>query len=283
MRLSIDHQTGFRYAARVKSSYNEARMTPAETDHQTVWSSRVNIEPAAWSFSYTDYWGTVATTFEVHEPHDRLKVHAQSVVETHGDDLAWDVDRRVAPNDLGWPALRDRAVVDKMAEFLTVNERTQPPEELADLAARTTTQPPRLAALDVCALIHDRLSYEPGSTKVTSTASDVWELSRGVCQDYSHLALGALRSMGLPARYVSGYLHPGSGEPNQIVEGESHSWVEWWCGSWVAYDPTTCRRLTDGYVRVGHGRDYGDVAPLRGTYSGGRSQMFVTVEMTELG
>ena len=72
MRLSIDHQTGFRYATAVKSSYNEARMTPAETDHQTVWSSRVSIEPAAWSFTYTDYWGTIVTTFELHEPHDRL-------------------------------------------------------------------------------------------------------------------------------------------------------------------------------------------------------------------
>src|SRR5215212_9877968 len=145
MRLSIDHQTGFRYATRVKSSYNEARMTPAASDHQTVWSSRVTIEPAAWSFSYTDYWGTAVTTFEVHEPHERLTVHAQGVVETHGDDLAWDVDRRVAPNDLGWPALLDRAVVDRMAEFLTVNERTEPPEELVALAAATTTQPPRLA------------------------------------------------------------------------------------------------------------------------------------------
>ena len=283
MRLSIDHQTGFGYATRVKSSYNEARMAPAETDNQTVWSSRVTIEPAAWSFTYTDYWGTTATTFEVHEPHHQLTVHAQSVVETHGDDLAWDIDRRVAPNDLGWPSLRDPAVVDKMAEFLTVNKLTQPPEELSGLAARATAQPPRLAALNVCALIHDRLGYERGSTKVTSSASEVWELGRGVCQDYSHLLLGALRSMGLPARYVSGYLHPGSGEPNTVVEGESHSWVEWWCGSWVAYDPTLCRRLTDGYVRVGHGRDYGDVAPLRGTYSGGRSEMFVTVEMTELG
>ena len=78
MRLSIDHQTGFRYATRVKSSYNDARMTPAETDHQTVWSSRITIEPAAWSFNYTDYWGTLATTFEVHEPHHRLSVHAQA-------------------------------------------------------------------------------------------------------------------------------------------------------------------------------------------------------------
>ena len=127
MRLSIDHQTGFRYSSPVKSSYNEARMTPAASEHQTIWSSRVSIEPAAWSFSYTDYWGTRVTTFELHEPHERLTVHAQAVVDTHGDELAWDVDRRVAPNDLGWPALRDRGVIDTMTEFLVTNDRTQPP------------------------------------------------------------------------------------------------------------------------------------------------------------
>lgn len=283
MRLSIEHKTGFHYASPVSASYNEARMTPASTELQTVWSTRMGIEPAAWSFSYTDYWGTVVTTFEVHEPHERLTVHAQGVVETHGDDLAWDIERRVASNDLGWPALRDRGVVDSMAEFLTVNPRTQAPEELLALAAEHRDKPPRLAALDVCALVSDRLTYTRGSTQVTSTAREVWELGRGVCQDYSHVALGALRAIGIPARYVSGYLHPDRSVTNTTVTGESHSWIEWWCGSWVAYDPTTGRRLTDSYVRVGHGRDYGDVAPLRGTYSGGASEMFVTVEMTELG
>jgi len=283
VRLNIDHQTGFRYASPVKSSYNEARMTPAATEHQTIWSSRVSIEPAAWSFSYTDYWGTRVTSFELHEPHERLTVSAQTVVDTHGDDLTWDTDRRVAPGDLGWPALRDRGVIDKMAEYLTVNRRTAPSAELAALAAEVADRPPRLAALDVCAILGARLRYERGSTEVTSAAEQVWELGRGVCQDYSHVALGALRSIGLPARYVSGYLHPGPREPNTTVTGESHSWIEWWCGSWVAYDPTLGRRLTDSYVRVGHGRDYGDVAPLRGTYSGGSSEMFVTVGLTELG
>ena len=283
MRLSIDHQTGFRYASKGKSSYNEARMTPAATENQTVWSSRVSIDPSAWSFTYTDYWGTTVTTFELHEPHERLTVHAQGVVETHGDDLSWDLDRRVAPNDLGWAALQDRGVIDTMTEFLSVTKRTQAPEELLALAAEARRQPPRLAGLDICDLIHERIRYERGSTAVTSTASQVWELGKGVCQDFSHVALGALRSIGLPARYVSGYLHPGSKQPNQTVTGESHSWVEWWCGSWVSYDPTLRNRLTDSYVRVGHGRDYGDVAPLRGTYSGGASEMFVTVEMTRLG
>ena len=95
----------------------------------------MSIEPAAWSFTYTDYWGTTVTTFELHEPHERLTVHAQGVVETRGDDLTWDTDRRVAPNDLGWPALRDRGVIDTMTEFLTVNDRTQAPDELLALAA----------------------------------------------------------------------------------------------------------------------------------------------------
>ena len=189
----------------------------------------------------------------------------------------------MAPNDLGWPALRDRGVIDTMTEFLVVNDRTRAPEELLALAAEHADAPPRLAGLDVCGLIHERLAYERGSTGVNSTAREVWELGQGVCQDFSHVALGALRSIGLPARYVSGYLHPRPGEANRTVVGESHSWVEWWCGSWVAYDPTMRRRLTDAYVRIGQGRDYSDVAPLRGTYSGGESQMFVTVEMTELG
>ncbi|WP_375424518.1 transglutaminase N-terminal domain-containing protein [uncultured Friedmanniella sp.] len=283
MRLSIDHSTGFRYATPVLSSYNEARMTPAATEHQTIWSSRVSIEPAAWSFTYNDYWGTRVTTFELHEPHERLTVHAQAVVDTRGDELSWDTDRRVAPSDLGWAALHDRGVIDKMAEYLTVNRRTSPSDELRALAAEVASQPPRLAGLDVCALVGRHLTYERGSTEVTSAAADVWDLGRGVCQDFSHVALGALRSIGLPARYVSGYLHPGPREPNTTVTGESHSWIEWWCGTWVAYDPTLGRRLTDSYVRVGHGRDYGDVAPLRGTYSGGASSMFVTVSLTELG
>ncbi len=284
MRLSIEHKTGFRYSRKVKSSYNEARMTPIATPNQSVWGSRVSIAPDAWSYTYPDYWGTLVTAFELHEPHDQLTVQAEAVVETRGDELTWDADRRVAGNDLGWPALQDRGVVDSMTEFLTVDDRTAPPGELRELAQQAADQPPRLAALDICRLIADRLSYVRGSTPVNAKAADVWAGGQGVCQDFSHLALGALRSVGLPARYVSGYLHPSDdGKTNMMVEGESHSWIEWWCGTWVGYDPTLRCRISENHVRVGHGRDYSDVAPLRGTYSGGPSQMFVTVQMTQLG
>ncbi|GAA2094840.1 transglutaminase family protein [Microlunatus panaciterrae] len=284
MRLSIDHTTGFSYSSPVASSYNEARMVPTTSQNQTVWSSRISIDPTPWSFSYLDYWGTRVTAFELHQPHQRLTVQAESVVETRGDGSPWDEQRLVAEDDLGWSALRDPGVIASMTEFLTITDRTAPPEELAQLTRDVVAgQPPRLAALDVCRLIADRLSYQKGATAVTSTAREVWEGGRGVCQDFSHVTLGALRAVGVPARYVSGYLYPGSGEPNHKIIGESHSWVEWWCGSWAAFDPSTQRRISDHYVRVGHGRDYADVAPLRGTYSGGASTMFVTVEMTQLG
>jgi transglutaminase-like putative cysteine protease len=284
MRLSIEHRTGFRYSPRVKSSYNEARMSPVSTEYQTVWSSRVAISPYAWSFGYTDYWGTAVTAFELHEPHEQLEVTAQAVVETRGDGHAWDDERRVADTDLGWSALQNSGVVDSMTEFLTLNDRTEPPEELHELARQQVSKPPRLAALDICRLIADRVSYQSGSTSVNATAAEVWAGGQGVCQDYSHVALGALRSVGLPARYVSGYLHPGGDAgPNKMVVGESHSWIEWWCGSWVGFDPTLHRRISQNYVRVGHGRDYADVAPLRGTYAGGQSEMFVTVAITQLG
>ena len=124
----------------------------------------MNIDPAAWSFTYRDYWGTTVTTFELHERHSRLTVHAEAVVETRGDEVAWDVERRVAQNDLGWPALQDRGVTDSMSEYLTRNRLTEPPAELSALAQERSEQPARLAALDICRLVHERISYARGST-----------------------------------------------------------------------------------------------------------------------
>ena len=285
MRLSIDHVTAFRYPTPVRASYNEARMTPVSATRQVVWTSRVTISPTPWRTTYTDYWGTPVTCFELHEPHDRLDIQALSLVETRPDNDDWDTVRRVPDSDLGWSELRGPQLLDAMGEYLHNSARTTPHPELADLAAAMGDRAPRLAALDVCALVHDRMAYRTGSTAVTSTAAEAWEGGNGVCQDFSHVACGALRGLGIPARYVSGYLHPAGPDAirGDAVEGESHSWVEFWCGSsWLAYDPTARHRTTEAYVRVGHGRDYSDVPPLRGTYAGGESQMDVKVTITAL-
>ena len=128
----------------------------------------------------------------------------------------------------------------------------------------------------------DAIDYMQGVTAVTSTAVDAWEARKGVCQDIAHIAIGALREVGIPARYVSGYLHPKpSAEVGEAVTGESHAWVEWFAGDWQGFDPTNNIEIGDRPVLVGRGRDYNDVPPLRGVYAGpGKSQLKVKVTIT---
>ncbi|MDN5725075.1 MAG: transglutaminase family protein [Propionibacteriales bacterium] len=287
MRLSVEHKTGFHYDSSVRSSYNEARMTPISSPTQSVWSSALTVDPTPWSYTYSDYWGTWVHTFEVHDPHRAMTVVASSVVETRDDNNPWDTSGDAQSGDLTLAELAEPGVRAIWAEMLTLSERTSPPDELAELARTASTgSSVRGTVLAISRQIRERVKYETGSTRVQSTATDAWEGRNGVCQDFSHLVIGALRSVGIPTRYVSGYLHPhgSQAQVGQAVMAESHSWVEFWSGTdWVGFDPTSGHRPGEHYVRVGHGRDYDDIAPLRGTYAGGGSELFVTVTMTRLG
>jgi len=142
--------------------------------------------------------------------------------------------------------------------------------------------PPAEAARAICDWVHEKVEYMSGVTGVHTTAAEAWQDQRGVCQDIAHLALGALRTAGIPARYVSGYLHPvPDAQIGETVAGESHAWVEWFDGGWRGYDPTNAIEIGDRHVIVGRGRDYTDVPPLRGVYAGpASSRLFVTVEIT---
>jgi transglutaminase-like putative cysteine protease len=276
-RLRIRHETGFRYEGQVTASYNEARMLPANADGQLVLHSQLDVQPAASQRGYVDYWGTRVASFDVLQPHTRLALTATSLVEVR--------PREHPVHRLTWEALADEVETrTEYVEQLAQTSRTEPPAELVDLARRALTdaESPCDAALAIVELVGERIAYVPGSTSVTSTAADAWEAGAGVCQDITHLAVGALRSAGIPARYVSGYLHPvPDAEIGVPVEGESHAWVEWFCGSWQGFDPTNSIGVGDRHVRVGHGRDYGDVAPLRGVYAGpGASELFVRVQIT---
>lgn len=133
-------------------------------------------------------------------------------------------------------------------------------------------------------LVDRRITYLPGVTSVKTTAEEVWAAGAGVCQDLSHLLIGALRSAGVPTRYVSGYLMAELDcELDQPTSGESHAWIEYWVGSWVGLDPTNAGDVGNDHVVVGHGRDYSDVAPLRGIFTGGPAvDMFVDVSVTRL-
>jgi transglutaminase-like putative cysteine protease len=132
--------------------------------------------------------------------------------------------------------------------------------------------------------VHGELDYLPGTTGVHSSGLDALNEGKGVCQDFVHLSLMILRSMGIPGRYVSGYLHPKSNAiVGDTVDGRSHAWIQAWTGGWWNYDPTNDTEITEQYVSVGVGRDYTDVSPLRGIYSGeGATDLDVIVEVTRL-
>jgi transglutaminase-like putative cysteine protease len=276
-RLRIVHRTGFGYAEPATASYNEARMLPFSGGEQFVLQAALDIRPSAAQHAYLDYWGTRVSTFEVLTPHTEMSVTATSLVEVRP------VPRREP--EIGWAALATLARSSvPFVEFTTQTEATAPPDELAALAAGIAAEggPVGETALEVCRAVGEAVTYLPGATGVNSTARDAWAERAGVCQDIAHLALGALRSIGVPARYVSGYLHPDpSAGLGQTVVGESHAWVEWFDGDWRGYDPTNLAEVGELHVLVGRGRDYTDVPPLRGVYAGpGTSELFVSVEVT---
>ncbi|WP_036553838.1 transglutaminase family protein [Nocardioides insulae] len=278
MQLRIVHTTGYEYDGRATASYNEARMTPQTTAGQIVVHSRIDVSPAPWTHTYTDYFGTQVTVFEVLDPHEDLRVTATATVHT---------DRPPArPPSLPWEELALPEVVDRHVEHLAVPALVEPPPDLAERAATIARGAalPGEAALAICALVHEEVEYRSGSTGVRTSAAEAWEQRAGVCQDLAHLVIGCLRSVGIPARYVSGYLHPRADAPvGEGVVGESHAWVEWWDDQWCGFDPTNDQPVGDRHVVVATGRDYDDVRPLSGLYSGvGTSSMFVNVEITRL-
>ena len=277
-RLRVLHRTGFRYDGPVTSSYNEARMTPLTDATQTTLDARVDVRPAATTHRYWDYWGTLVTAFDVHEPHDELVVTATSVVETGR-----------APHEPGaasWADLGTHAVTDRLAEWLMPTERTTADDGLGEVAQRAAGTAPTPAAAAVAAVeaIRSRMEYVRGATGVHTSAAQAWAERKGVCQDLAHVTLAVLRAMGVPARYVSGYLHPAPDAGIGVsVAGESHAWVEWWDGKWTAYDPTNGLPVGNQHVVVARGRDYSDVTPLKGVYSGpASSALGVVVEVTRL-
>lgn len=265
-RLHVVHTTSFRYASSVTASYNEARMTPLTQPGQTVLESRLDIRPSTWAAEYRDYWGTAVTAFEVLTPHEELELTAEHRIE---------VSERPAPrSSCGWDTLAAPDLRDRLAEFLADTPTTRVPAEVVELAARARHGlEPTDAAVAICAALRDEVEYVPGTTAVHTPASEAWAARTGVCQDVAHLAAGALRSAGIPARYVSGYLYPrGDAEIGESLVGESHAWVEWWAGDWVPYDPTNRAPAGEHHVVLARGRSYDDVPPLRGIYAGASTE-----------
>jgi len=277
-RLHITHRTGYRYADIVDASFNEVRMTPLTTDGQVLLNHSLQVQPTASIQSYSDYWGAQVEAFDVHVPHRLLEIVAISTVDT---------PPLPSPRPGStWESLSDPRVQDANAELLMPTDYVDLAldDDRAGIAARMrdSATPGAAAALAVKA-VREHLTYESGATDVSTTAMQAWTSGRGVCQDFTHATLSLLRASGIPARYVSGYLHTEEPAVGRTVVGESHAWVEYWDDGWCAVDPTNDRAVGSAHVIVARGRDYADVPPLKGIYAGGTSEgLGVSVEITQL-
>jgi transglutaminase-like putative cysteine protease len=276
-RLRVVHSTGYAYKSPATASFNEARLTPRSDNRQNVILSRVETVPATRSYRYIDYWGTAVTAFDLHAPHIELEVTASSVVET---------DKPEPPTEkVTWDDLRSEAVIDRFDEVLGPTHYTPRSTRLRRVGERIAKyNDPHDAVMAAAEWVKSELDYVPGTTGVHSSALDALREGKGVCQDFAHLTLVVLRGIGIPSRYVSGYLHPQRKAPvGETVDGQSHAWIQVWTGGWWNFDPTNDKEITEQYVSVGVGRDYADVPPLKGIYSGGGStDLDVVVEITRL-
>jgi transglutaminase-like putative cysteine protease len=277
-RLELVHRTVYAYERAVLSSYNEARMTPESDSHQTVISSRFTTDPGAPVRRYTDYWGSRVTEFDLVDPHQTLTVTSSSIVET---------EEAIEPMaGIEWSGLGNPDVMDRYAELLIPTDYAAADPELVEAARVFAADHPKPvdAVLEVSRWINESMTYVQGVTGVRTSAVQAWSARRGVCQDFVHVGLVVLRSMGIPARYVSGYLHADrKAEIGERVAGESHAWVEIWTGGWWGIDPTNLLPIGTRHVAVARGRDYADVAPVRGVHSGGgKATLEVEVSSTRL-
>jgi transglutaminase-like putative cysteine protease len=278
-RLRVHHMTRYQYSGMVTASYNEARMTPLSVPGQTTIDARLEIRPAVRAFRYWDYWGTLVHAFDVHQPHDELTVTATAVVETSAPPPCTDVTT--------WEALATDDSRDRWCELLTPSRYVPAAEALvapaADLRASGSSDP-LAAARAANAFVYDHMTYRTGSTTVATSAPEAFAAGNGVCQDFAHILLGILRAMGIPCRYVSGYLYPDrEAGLGQVHAGQSHAWIEAWVGEWVSLDPTHGGFIGPQYVLVARGRDYADVTPLKGLFTGKPvKSLDVNVELTRI-
>jgi transglutaminase-like putative cysteine protease len=284
MQLTITHETRYRYSLDVEQAHHVAMLRPLALAKQSVHSHTIDILPVPATRSESlDAAGQTRTYFEIAAPHRELVVIAKSEVTTTALPAAQvgKLDRVALPVSEPWQdvARAMQYAVDR--PFDAAREYVEPSalaptdvpfaDYVRDLADDEVSLF-RLAAL-VCQRIHSQFRYEPASTDVNTQPAQALKLRRGVCQDFAQIAIACFRSLGLPAKYVSGYLltQPPPGQPRLIGADASHAWVAVYSPSfgWLEFDPTNNCLAGESHVVIAYGRDYSDVPPLRGVIRGG--------------
>jgi len=255
VNLSVRHRTTFTYSGEIADTAMEMRLRPRDDARQRLLSYDLRVEPREAVQSYQDGFGNAVETYNHRAPHRRIVVEARSIVETQ-------------PGQAGG----DEPSGAERFRLLRHDGPVMDVPRVREIAAPLAAGPPEPAVLaDLTALIHRSFVYETNVTCVSSTVADLIELGRGVCQDFAHIWIAVSRALGVPARYVSGYLFTGDARQPQA----SHAWAEAWLPGhgWLAHDPTNpAGGVGEGHVRVALGRDYRDVPPTRGVFRGAATE-----------
>lgn len=274
MRYDILHRTRYTYATPVRDSFNDVRLQPLPIPEQTVESFLLKVLPATRLTHFKDFYSNWIQHFEIIEPHSQLVIEASSRVATHP--LPPLPEEKLC----SFEQIKEAANIERGFDYLMESRYVELLPEAWKLALDATVglDDAWLAALALMRFVHGYLKYEPASTHVHTHMSEVLRDRRGVCQDFAHLMLGLCRLMKIPARYVSGYL---------ATENASatHAWVEIFLPGrgWRGLDPTHNCQIGGTYIKLGNGRDYGDVPPVSGNYRGTRERkMEVEVKIIPL-
>ena len=283
MRYRITHKTDYRYANAVAQSNHLAHLGPRQTKGQTVESHELVVNPVpAHRREFLDYYGNPALHMIIEEDHNLLSVQAQSVILVERDQTS-----ALAQSVASWETVRDLMQDPKFAkeaEFTCYSGFTMPTADLAAYGAQSFSpgRPMLEAVQELTTRIHVDFDYDSSVTDASTPVDKVFELKGGVCQDFAHLQLACLRALGLPSRYVSGYLrtYPPEGQPRLIGADASHAWISVWCpeAGWVDFDPTNNKMIADEHITLTIGRDFDDVSPLSGIILGG-GHHFVSVSV----
>ncbi len=293
IRYRIDHVTRYVHTGRVTTSQHVAYLEPRTLPWQHVLSHALEVDPHAEnSTRRVDFFGNAAHHFDITSPYDEMRAVGRSVVDVMSREA---VDISSGAASVPWDEVSRRgryrrdAPYDDAVQFRYASPYVGLDPELADFACESF--PPGRSvldgAVDLMHRIHEEFRFDPGATTITTPVTRVLAERHGVCQDFAHLQVGCLRSMGLPARYVSGYLltDPPPGQPRLIGADASHAWLSVHCPAlgWIDLDPTNDTIPDVRHVTLAWGRDYGDVSPLRGVVLGGQHQtLHVGVSVTPI-
>jgi transglutaminase-like putative cysteine protease len=292
MHYRVKHITHYKYANRVSHCYNLANIIPRNTTRQRCLKNTITVSPLpAVTHRRTDYFGNEAYHFEIQHAHTELMISAESEIQIDDNPAEMNFDLGTSYADaVDYLAKNITQETIDASEFLINSPMVKTSDELAEYARPSFHSGRSLKACvsELTTRIFTDFKYDPNFTTIATPLSDVLQHKRGVCQDFAHLQVGCLRSMGIPAKYVSGYIEtlPKPGQKKLVGADATHAWIAYFSPEegWVEFDPTNNTTARSQHIVTAFGRDYYDVTPVKGViFGGGRSPMLsVSVDVARL-